>query len=125
MSTPDMKAAISFALYYPDRQKEAVGNLDLASIRTLEFEPVDYVNFPCVNLAKNALGKGGMAPTILNAANEVAVDAFLKEKIRFIDIPELISKTLDAAPQQRIQWETVFETDLWARQKAREKITSL
>jgi 1-deoxy-D-xylulose-5-phosphate reductoisomerase len=125
LSTPDMKAAISYALYYPDRQENAVTPLDLAAVGKLEFEPVDYKNFPCVNLAKNALVRGGMAPTILNAANEVAVDAFLKEQIRFIDIPELISMTLDAAPHQDIQWETVFGIDLWARQKAREKIASL
>jgi 1-deoxy-D-xylulose-5-phosphate reductoisomerase len=125
LATPDMKAAISFALYYPERQSEAVKALDLVAVRALEFEPVDYKNFPCINLAKSALSRGGAAPTVLNAANEIAVEAFLKEEIRFTDIPELISKTLDAAPQQSIQWETVFDIDKWARQKAHEKIASL
>jgi 1-deoxy-D-xylulose-5-phosphate reductoisomerase len=125
LSACDMKAAISYAIYYPDRQVGAVKPLNLGEIRKLEFEPVDYKNFPCVGLAKQALETGGLAPTALNAANEVAVEAFLREKIRFLDIPELISKTLDAAPKQKINWEAVYEMDTWARQKAFENISSL
>jgi 1-deoxy-D-xylulose-5-phosphate reductoisomerase len=129
LSACDMKAAISYALCYPDRLKNAVKPLNLSEIRKLEFEPVDYSTFPCVMLAKQALQTGGLAPTALNAANEVAVDAFLKEKIRFLDIPDLISKTLDAAPKTltpgSIDWDGIYSMDAWARQKAHENISSL
>jgi 1-deoxy-D-xylulose-5-phosphate reductoisomerase len=125
LSTPDMKGAISYALYHPERQHGAMEKLRLDVLKKLEFEAVDYGNFPCIGLAQTALKTGGIAPTVLNAANEVAVKAFLEEKIRFLDIPDLIFKTLEKAPQQNIQLEGVFDIDLWARSEANENIASL
>jgi 1-deoxy-D-xylulose-5-phosphate reductoisomerase len=125
LAVPDMKAAISYALYYPERQPKAVERLQMAQLAHLDFEPIDGDTFPCYNLAKEALKIGGVAPTVLNAANEVAVNAFLGEKISFLKIPDLIAETLDAAPRQTMELEAVFEMDRWARQKAHEKISSL
>lgn len=125
MSAPDMKAAISYALYYPDRQPGAVQRLDLPALKKLEFERVDAETFRCFDLAKKSLAQGGVAPTVLNAANEVAVDAFLQEKIPFLGIPDLIEKTLERAPHQRLDLQSVFEIDLWARRATTENIGSL
>src|SRR5204862_153469 len=93
MSRPDMKGAISYALYYHQRQANAMERLDLVALKKLEFYPVDHETFPCLRLAQEALEKGGIMPAVLNAANEVAVDSFLKEKIPFLRIPQIISKT--------------------------------
>jgi 1-deoxy-D-xylulose-5-phosphate reductoisomerase len=125
LSAPDMKAAISYALYYPDRQPEAVKRLNLPEIARLEFESVDHKTFPCVRLAQEALKTGGVAPTVLNAANEMAVEAYLARKIQFLDIPEVIAKTLHSAPRQDLTLTYIFEVDHWARQKAAENIGSL
>lgn len=125
MSATDMKAAISYALYYPQRQPQAVAPLDLVSIKKLEFEAVDNSTFPCFQLAKQSLEKGGVAPAILNAANEVAVDAFLNEKISFLAIPDLIAKTLSKAPHQALDLDGLFAIDEWARQLTWQNISSL
>jgi 1-deoxy-D-xylulose-5-phosphate reductoisomerase len=125
MSATDMKAAISYALYYPRRQPDAVKALNLVELRKLEFEPVDNETFPCLRLAQRALGQGGAGPVILNAANEIAVNAFLNEEISFLSIPELISKTMEASPTQHLELDTIFEIDAWARKKAIENISSL
>ncbi|MCC6276862.1 MAG: 1-deoxy-D-xylulose-5-phosphate reductoisomerase [Oligoflexia bacterium] len=125
LSPPDMKAAISYALYYPQRQPGAVEPLDLVKAQKLEFFEVDYENFPCVNLAQKALKKGGVAPTVLNAANETAVQAFLDEKISFLSISDMIEKTLESAPRQNLDIQSIFAADAWARQKCQENILSL
>jgi 1-deoxy-D-xylulose-5-phosphate reductoisomerase len=125
LSSPDMKAAISYALYYPDRLKNAVKPLKLSEIGKLEFEKVDYESFPCLELAKKSLTMGGVAPTVLNAANEVAVGAFLEGRIPFLAIPEIISNALARAPHQVLDFKSLFEIDLWARQTTREKFISL
>ena len=125
MSVPDMKAAISYALYYPHRQTDAVRPLNLIEIKKLEFEPVDVKTFPCLSLAQLALKMGGYSPTVLNAANEVAVGAFLNRKIRFLDIPELISKTMETAPHQSLKLDMIFEIDACARKRTSENISSL
>ncbi|MBK9293797.1 MAG: 1-deoxy-D-xylulose-5-phosphate reductoisomerase [Oligoflexia bacterium] len=125
MSQPDMKAAISFALYYPKRQNNAVEPIDLVKLKKLEFEAVDTNTFKCFELAKASLKTGGVAPTVLNAANEIAVDAFLKEKISFLAIPELINSTLSRAPHQALDLDNLFEIDQWSRQKTLENISSL
>jgi 1-deoxy-D-xylulose-5-phosphate reductoisomerase len=125
LAVADMRAAISYALYYPDRQAEAVKSLNLAEIGRLDFESVNRKTFPCLDLAERALRTGGSAPLVLNAANEVAVDAFLNRKIRFLDIPQLISKTLDQIPVENLEWDRVFTLDASARRKASENISSL
>ncbi len=95
LGNPDMRTPIAYALGYPSRIESGVASLDLLSIAKLEFEAPDFKRFPCLQLAYDALNAGGTAPTILNAVNEVAVSAFLKEHITFTDIPNLISSALD------------------------------
>ena len=125
MSSADMKAALSYALYYPQRQRNAVKALDLCALKRLDFEPVDYETFPCVGLAMEALKRGGIAPTVLNAANEVAVKAFLDERISFLQIPEIIASAIDSAPRQEVQWDQIFAIDAWARRLTSENILKL
>src|SRR5581483_7542259 len=96
-------------------------SLDLAKVRNLEFYEPDFRRFPCLTLAREAARKGGFWPTVLNAADETAVHAFLDEKIRFTDIAKIIEKTFAKfKPSGSLTLETVFETDQWARQTAKE-----
>lgn len=125
MSQPDMRAAISYALYYPQRQDKAVAALDLVALKKLEFEPVDNETFPCVRLAQKALEKGGIVPTVLNASNEVAVKAFLDRRISFLEIPLLIDKALETAPRQDVDLDSIYEVDAWARKKTLENVAHL
>jgi len=94
MGNPDMRTPIAHALAYPMRIDAGVAPLDLFKVATLDFVAPDFERFPCLALAYQALRAGGTAPAILNAANEVAVDAFLKMKISFLDIPKLIADVL-------------------------------
>jgi 1-deoxy-D-xylulose-5-phosphate reductoisomerase len=96
MGNPDMRTPIAHALAYPQRIDAGVAPLDLFKVATLNFVAPDFERFPCLALAFQALRTGGTAPAILNAANEVAVDAFLSKKISFLDIPRLISDVLAA-----------------------------
>lgn len=92
MGLPDMKLPIQYTLSFPDRWKSDFERLDFSNYPQLTFEKPDFEKFQCLKLAYNALDKGGNAPAIINAANEIAVDAFLKEKIKFLDIAKLIEK---------------------------------
>jgi 1-deoxy-D-xylulose-5-phosphate reductoisomerase len=95
LSLPDMRLPIGYALAYPDRLGIPFGAIDWTDIGALEFEPPDRDAFPCLDLAYRAGRLGGAAPAWLNGANEVAVDAFLGGRIRWVDIPEVIGSTLD------------------------------
>ena len=95
LGNPDMRTPIAYALGYPDRIESGVASLNLLEIAKLEFEAPDVKRFPCLQLAYDALQLAGTAPAILNAANEVAVAAFLDKKIHFLDIPSLIANALD------------------------------
>jgi 1-deoxy-D-xylulose-5-phosphate reductoisomerase len=95
LGNPDMRTPIAYALGYPDRIESGVDSLNLLEIAKLEFEAPDVKRFPCLQLAYDALQLAGTAPAILNAANEVAVAAFLDKKIHFLDIPSLIANALD------------------------------
>lgn len=95
MGNPDMRTPIAHALAWPERIQAGVEPLDLSKGPALQFEPVDRKRFPCLDLAYQALRDGGTAPAILNAANEVAVDAFLNRKLAFTAISEVIAATLD------------------------------
>jgi 1-deoxy-D-xylulose-5-phosphate reductoisomerase len=99
LGTPDMRTPISFALGWPDRVVAPVPRLELEKIGTLTFDVPDSERFPALDLARDALKSGGAAPTILNAANEVAVGAFLADEIGFMDITRLVEQTLDKLPQ--------------------------
>ena len=94
LGNPDMRTPIAYALGHPQRLESGVGALDLLKIATLSFEAPDTERFPCLRLAFDALRRGGSAPAVLNAANEIAVDAFLKHKIGFMDIPRMIESVL-------------------------------
>ena len=94
---PDMRVPISYALHYPERADVPVRSLDLAEVGRLTFEPPDPDTFRCLTLAREAAIAGGTAPCVLNAANEVAVHAFLSESLRFLDIARVIELTLEAS----------------------------
>ncbi|MBN3006326.1 1-deoxy-D-xylulose-5-phosphate reductoisomerase [Chromobacterium alkanivorans] len=95
LGSPDMRTPIACALAWPERIEAGVGSLDFFSLSNLTFEAPDLERFPCLKLAFDVLRLGGDAPAVLNAANEVAVDAFLNGRLRFIDIPAVVSAALD------------------------------
>ena len=119
MGNPDMRTPIAHALAYPDRIPSGVGPLDLAKVGRLDFEKPDFARFPCLDLAYRALGAGDDAPTILNAANEIAVQAFLDERIRFTAIADVVAEVLDALPSTGARsFDDVIATDARARERA-------
>ncbi len=96
--------------------------LDLAEVGTLEFEPPDVEAFPCLRLAREAAEAGGTATCVLNAANEVAVHAFLGDRLDFMGIPAVIERTLEALPAGRVHsFETLYRADAEARRIAAEQ----
>ena len=119
LGEPDMQAPIAYALSYPERINTKVQKLDLSKIGTLTFQKPDTDKFPALNLAYQVLREGGTAPVILNAANEVAVQAFLEEKISFNNISVVVSQTLEHLKiTQSKDIETILETDKMARNTA-------
>ena len=119
MGSPDMRTPLAFALGWPSRMPAPAPRLDLAAIATLTFEAPDPERFPALRLARQALQTGGAAPTILNAANEVAVGRFLAGEIGFLDIAESVARTLDAlTPAPPGSLEEVMAVDAEARRKA-------
>jgi 1-deoxy-D-xylulose-5-phosphate reductoisomerase len=113
---PDMRVPISYALHYPDRVDVPVRALDLAEVGALTFEPVDHDAFPCLGLARAAAVAGGTAPCVLNAANEVAVHAFLRGGLSYLGIAAVIERTLEALPAARVRaFESLYEADREAR----------
>jgi len=98
MGNPDMRTPIAHALAWPERIASGVSSLDLFEVARLDFEAPDYQRFPCLSLAYQAIEEGGAAPAILNAANEVAVAAFLDRRIGFTSIPKIIESTLSLIP---------------------------
>jgi len=125
MGVPDMIIPISFALSFPHHLKTRVPPLELEKIGILSFEKPDMKRFRCLDLALKAAEIGGSMPTVLNGANEIAVESFLKGNIGFLDIPDLIEKTMASHENHPIDSiETVMEVDRWARDMAR-SITSV
>ena len=121
MGNPDMRTPIAYGLGYPDRLSNNVKSLDLFKIGQLNFEKPDTLRFPCLRLAFEALKMGGTTPSILNAANEVAVASFLANKIRFMQIAELIETTLaNCKTAVADDLETIIEADKHARLIAQE-----
>ncbi|MBK8481260.1 MAG: 1-deoxy-D-xylulose-5-phosphate reductoisomerase [Proteobacteria bacterium] len=120
LGTPDMRVPIGLALGYPARFPLPIPRLDFAQLAQLSFEAPDRERFPALDLAYAALRRGGTAPAVLNASNEVAVAAFLAGQLRFVEIAELSARTLDAhAVQATDALEVVLEADRWAREQAR------
>jgi 1-deoxy-D-xylulose-5-phosphate reductoisomerase len=117
---PDMRVPISYALNYPERPDVPVETLDLARLGSLTFEAPDPNTFECLRLARQAGEVGGTAPCVLNAANEIAVHAFLAEELGFADIPRVIEGALEqVAPAQPKGFEDLYEADAEARDTAR------
>jgi 1-deoxy-D-xylulose-5-phosphate reductoisomerase len=119
LGSPDMRTPIAYALAWPDRIETPTKRLDLAAIGRLTFEPPDECRFPALRVAREALIGGGGYPTVLNAANEVAVHAFLDGRIRFLDIAEVVERTLGAIPEGPLEsLEDVYNFDRLAREFA-------
>ncbi len=116
LGQPDMRTPIAYGMAWPQRIDAGVQALDLFSIARLDFEPADEVTFPCLQLARDAFAAGGTMPAVLNAANEVAVAAFLREQIRFTDIPLLIAAVMQQHTVQAVtELAPVLEADQWSR----------
>jgi len=121
LGNPDMRTPIAYALGFPERIDAGVSSLDLFKIARLDFEAPDVVRFPCLDLAYQALRQGGTTPATLNAANEVAVDAFLDERLPFKLIPALIESVLQTNSSKPVLvLEDVLNADIEARESARE-----
>jgi len=123
LSLPDMKGPISYALSYPERCNDVLPSLNLAEIKELTFEEPDRERYPSLALTFRALKEGGTMPCVFNAANEVAVDAFLEEKILFTDITRIVSNTMDSHKTSNYETiDEVIEVSEWAKLTANELI---
>jgi 1-deoxy-D-xylulose-5-phosphate reductoisomerase len=126
LGQPDMKTPIAYGLGWPLRIDAGVKELDFTTAHDLSFEPVDLSRFPCLSLSYQALSAGGLAPTILNAANEVAVDAFLNQGLRFTQIAELVERVLNQAQVRgAMSLEGILEADKVAREHAKTMVKGL
>jgi len=126
LGNPDMRVPISHALAWPLRMESGVGALDLLKVARLDFEAPDEERFPCLRLARQAATAGGSAPAILNAANEIAVQAFLSGRIAFTQISEIIDSTLDSVAEVPVvTLEHVLEADEIARRQANKWVGTL
>jgi 1-deoxy-D-xylulose-5-phosphate reductoisomerase len=118
-----MRVPISYALHYPERADVPVAPLDLVALGSLTFEPVDEETFACLRLAREAARAGGTAPCTLNAANEVAVHAFLGGRLRFLEIAGVIEETLAELPPERVHsFDALGDADARARWYASELV---
>ena len=123
MGYPDMRVAIGYALHHPDRADLPIKPLDLVELGQLTFEAPDLETFPCLRLAREAGLAGGTAPCALNAANEVAVHAFLNGRLPFTGIPQVIEGVLDELGSRRVHdFEALYVTDAEAREIAADLI---
>ena len=102
LGPPNMKVPILYALSFPDRVEYPNNTLDYSSAFNLDFYPVNFEKFPCIRLAIDAAKEGGYAPAVLNAANEIAVNRFLKKEIRYIDISKIIEKSLESIERDKV-----------------------
>jgi 1-deoxy-D-xylulose-5-phosphate reductoisomerase len=117
---PDMRVPISYALHHPERADVPVPTLDLVQVGSLTFEPPDVETFPCLRLAREAAEAGGTGPCVMNAANEVAVHAFLRGELSFTGIARVIESTLAELPARPVRhFADLYEADAQAREVAR------
>ena len=125
LGRPDMRTPIAYALSWPERMSTPAERLDFAKLGQLTFEPPDTERFPALRLAREALKCGGCVPTILNAANEVAVHGFLEDRIGFLDITSIVERALETAPQMKMSSVgDVREVDASAREIASDLVRS-
>jgi 1-deoxy-D-xylulose-5-phosphate reductoisomerase len=128
LGSPDMRTPIASALGWPDRLDTPVQRLRLAEVARLDFETPDLERFPAIRLAQDAIRAGGIAPAVLNAANEIAVEAFLADRIGFLDIAASVEEVLALAagdvdmPRSLTAFDDVYAIDRRARQLARDLI---
>ncbi len=126
LGNPDMRTPIAYSLAWPDRCRSGVDPLDLTLVGRLDFERPDEERFPCLRLAREAMAAGGTAPAILNAANEVAVDAFLSRQARFLDIPRLVADSLESIQSEKADTlESILAADEAARQFVSSRVSQL
>ncbi len=126
LGNPDMRTPIAHALFWPDRVSSGVASLDLLRAARLDFEPADVQRFPCLRLGFEAARSGGAASAVLNAANEIAVEAFLAQRVRFTDIPAVVEQTLaDFSPGEPGSLEAVLAIDAEARGLAESAVARL
>jgi 1-deoxy-D-xylulose-5-phosphate reductoisomerase len=119
LGSPDMRTPIAYALAWPDRIETPTKRLDLTAVGRLTFEPPDERRFPALRVAREALIRGGGCPTVLNAANETAVHAFLEGRIGFLEIVETVERTLDQLPGGKLEsLDDVYNFDTTAREVA-------
>ncbi len=119
MGIADMRIPIQYAFSFPHRLESEYGRLDFNALNSMTFEAPDRLAFPCINLAYDAIEKGGNMPCIMNAANEIAVSAFLIGKINFTSIPEIIEKCMANSPfVSKPDYDSLFDTDQFVRSKA-------
>lgn len=119
LGTTDMRIPIQFALSYPERWSAPVEPLDFRTLGSLEFDAPDTETFRCLALARKAGSIGGTLPCAMNAANEIAVAAFLKERCSYLDIPDIVEATMDACKVASVESiEQLLEVDAWARDRA-------
>jgi 1-deoxy-D-xylulose-5-phosphate reductoisomerase len=124
LSPPSMTFAIQHALLHPQRADGVTPSLDFRQALRLDFQPLPPERYPCLALARDALAAGGTAPAVFNAANEVAVDAFLGGKIGFLDIPTIIRKTMDTVPVRATSdLDEILAVDALARDVAASAVT--
>jgi 1-deoxy-D-xylulose-5-phosphate reductoisomerase len=123
LSPPSMKLPIQYALTWPERTDGCSPTIAWDAMRSLDFEPVDHERFPAIRLAWRTIESGGSAGAVLNAANEVAVEAFLAGSIRFGDISQLVSDAMDELPARPVSsLAEVMAADREAREWARERV---
>ncbi|MEW6583992.1 MAG: 1-deoxy-D-xylulose-5-phosphate reductoisomerase [Nitrospirota bacterium] len=126
MSVPDMKAPIAYALTYPERLGDVIHGLSLHEVGSLTFRKPETRCFPCLTYAYEALREGGTMPCVMNAANEVAVQAFLKGLVRFTEIPRIIKKTMNGhAVRSDNTLSYIVEADRWSRETAKKMVKKL
>lgn len=126
MGNPDMRIPIAHAMAWPDRFESGAEPLNIFDVQRLDFEEPDLERFPCLRLAYDAINSGGIMPAVLNAANEIAVDAFLNERVRFTDIPVIIERCMEKfIVQDADSLEAVLEVDHQARDYSRQIIEKL
>jgi 1-deoxy-D-xylulose-5-phosphate reductoisomerase len=119
MGNPDMRTPIAHALAWPERIESGVAPLDIFKVAHLDFEAPDFTRFPCLKLAYDAIETGGTAPAILNAANEVAVEAFLASELSYVEIANIIDATLSSIASREVtDLDCILEADRMSREKA-------
>jgi 1-deoxy-D-xylulose-5-phosphate reductoisomerase len=126
LGNPDMRTPIACALAYPERIDAGVAPLNLTTVGRLDFEAIDNARFPCIKLAYQALEQGGTAATVLNAANEIAVEAFLDGRVAFTAIAEIVERVLDSTPMDEMNTlDDVYQADSLARVNAKQALRAV